>query len=235
MWLRGGSLNRPCSIKNSSDQTPLRADLARIVGQKIYLLRIQFDNQLLVHRQLNIFASRQRYHAAFVILAIDLQPHRSRLMAGKVPRDFENWNLTATLANLNFFAYRDFVGRNVDLLAIHLDVSVTHQLARLAAGNTEAEAKDNVVETAFERFEQLCTGDTLEAYSLLEVIPELAFLGEIDTLGFLFFAQLQTVAYDLGLLVFPVLSGSEVALLDWAFVAEALRAFEEELDAFPAT
>jgi len=32
-----------------------------------------------------------------------------------------------------------------------------------------------------------------------------------------------------------VLTGSEVALLNRTFVAEALRAFEEELDAFPAT
>src|ERR1700691_3326438 len=47
------------------------------------LLRIQFDNQLLVHRQLDIFASRQGNHAALVVFAIDLQPHRRRLMTGK--------------------------------------------------------------------------------------------------------------------------------------------------------
>jgi hypothetical protein len=32
-----------------------------------------------------------------------------------------------------------------------------------------------------------------------------------------------------------VLSGSEVAFLNRTFVAKALRAFQEELDAFPAT
>src|SRR5208282_5194784 len=75
----------------------------------------------------------------------------------------------------------------------------------------------------------------LEADSLLEIIPELAFLGKVDAFGLLFFAQLQTVAYNLGLLVFPVLSGSEVAFLNRTFVAKALRALKEELDAFPAT
>jgi hypothetical protein len=46
---------------------------------------------------------------------------------------------------------------------------------------------------------------------------------------------LQTVSDYLSFLVFPVLSGSEVALFDRAFVAKALGAFEEKLDAFPAT
>jgi hypothetical protein len=199
------------------------------------LLAIQLDDQLLVYRQLDIFASRQRNHAAFVILAINLQPNRSRLMASEIPRGFENRNLAAALADLNLFAHGNFVGRNIDLLAIHLHVSVTDQLSRLAAGDTEAQPKDDVVETPFERFQQLRTRDTLRTDRVLEVIPELAFLGEVDALGFLFFAQLQTVTYDFGLLIFPVLSGSEIALLDRAFVAEALRAFEEELDAFPAT
>ena len=112
---------------------------------------------------------------------------------------------------------------------------MTHQLARLAAGDAEAETVDYVVQTPLELFEQLRARHSLEPNGLLEVIPELAFLGEVDPFGFLFFAQLQTVAYNLGLLVFPVLSGSEVAFLNRTFVAEALRAFEEELDPFPAT
>src|SRR5208337_2594399 len=92
-----------------------------------------------------------------------------------------------------------------------------------------------VVQTPLELLQQLRARYPLELDRFLEVIPELAFLGEVDAFGFLFFAQLQTVAYNLGLLVFPVLSGSEVAFLNRTFVAEALGAFEEELDPFPAT
>ena len=95
--------------------------------------------------------------------------------------------------------------------------------------------EDDVIQATLELFEQLGTGHTLEEDGLLEVVPELAFLGEVNALGFLLFAQLQTVAYNFGLLVFPVLSGSEVAFLNRAFVAEALGAFQEKLDAFPAT
>jgi hypothetical protein len=112
---------------------------------------------------------------------------------------------------------------------------MAHQLPRLAPRNSEAEAEDNIVEAAFELLEQFRAGHTLGTGSVLKVVAELAFLGEVNALRFLFFAQLKTVAYDFGLLVFPVLAGSEVALLNGTFVAEALRAFQEKLDAFPAT
>src|SRR5882762_2914108 len=201
----------------------------------IDLLAVQLNYQLLVHRQLDVFAPRQRDHASLVVLAIDLQPHRRRLMTGKIPCDFENRNLAAALANLNLFSDGDLVRRNVHLLTIHLHVSVTHQLARLAAGNAEAQPVDDIVQTPLQRLQQFRTRHTFGFDRVLEVIPELAFLGEVDAFGFLFFAQLQTVAYNLGLLVFPVLSGSEVAFLNRTLVAEALGAFQEELDAFPAT
>src|SRR6266404_6518280 len=246
--------SRPCgstvALRSgpASDKAPLWADLARIVGPRNYarngaklrhhtsiLFRIQFDNQLLVHRQLDFCAPWQRNHAPLVVLAIDLQPHRRRLMTGKIPCDFKNWNLAAALANLNLFADGDLVRRNVDLLPIHLHVAVTHQLARLASRNAEAQPIDDVVQTPLQRLQQFRTRHTFGFDRVLEVVPELAFLGEVDAFSFLFFAQLQTVAYNLGLFVLPVLSGSEVALLNRAFVAEALRAFQEELDAFPAT
>src|ERR1039458_5047111 len=111
---------------------------------------------------------------------------------------------------------------------------VTDQLPRLAPRDSETEPENDVVEPALELLKQLLTRHSLGADRVLEVIAELAFLGEVNALRFLFFAQLQTVADNLGLLVFPVLSGSEVALFNGTFVAEALRAFQEELDPFPA-
>src|SRR5579862_6960609 len=156
-------------------------------------------------------------------------------MTGKLSCDFENWHFFAVLADRNLFADSDFVRGNVHLAAIHLNVSVTHQLARLATRDAEAKPENDVVETAFKLFEQFFTRNALGAGRVLKVIAELPFLGEVNALCFLLFTQLQTVADDLGLFVFPVLSGSKVALFNGAFVAEALRAFQEELDAFPAT
>jgi hypothetical protein len=48
----------------------------------------------------------------------------------------------------------------------------------------------------------------------------------------LLFAQLEAVAYDLGLAVAAVLAGGKVALLNRAFFREALRALQKELGAF---
>src|SRR5207253_20573 len=176
-----------------------------------------------------------RNYAPFVVLAIDLQPHRRRLMTGKILRDFENRNLAAALPNRNLFSHRDLVRRNVDLLTIHLHVSVTHQLARLTAGNPEAQPVDDIVQTPLQRLQQFRTRHTFGFDRVLEVVPELAFLGEVDAFSLLFFAQLQTVAYNLGLLVLPMLSGSEVAFLNRTLVAEALGALQEEFDPLPAT
>ena len=114
-------------------------------------------------------------------------------------------------------------------------MAVAHQLPRLTAGNAEAEPEHDVVQPPLELFEQLRARHAWGADRVLEVVTELLFLREVNALRFLLFAQLQTVADHLGLLVFPVLSGSEVTLFNGAFVAEALRAFQEELDAFPAT
>src|SRR5262249_20451440 len=127
-----------------------------------------------------------------------------------------------------------FIRRNVHFSAIDLNVPMAHQLTRLTARNPETEPEDNVVQAAFELFEQLRACYALGTRGVLEVVPELAFLGEIDALGFLLFAQLKAVAYYFGLFIFPVLSGSVTALLDGTFIAEAFGAFQEELDAFPS-
>jgi hypothetical protein len=119
-------------------------------------------------------------------------------------------------------------------LSIHQDVSVTHQLARLTAGGPEAETENNAIKTALELLQEQFAGDAGLARGLLEVVAELAFLGEVDALCFLLFAQLQAVAYNFSLAVLAMLAGSEVALFNGAFVAEALRAFQKKLDAFAA-
>ena len=91
-------------------------------------------------------------------------------------------------------------------MTIHVDVAVPHQLTSLAAGHSETEAVNHVVQTALQLLQKHFAGDTTGACRLLEVIAELAFLGEINALGFLLFAQLQAVANDLGFAVLAMLS-----------------------------
>src|SRR5579864_8016330 len=113
-------------------------------------------------------------------------------------------------------------------------MSMAHQLPRLTPRLGKSQPVHHVVETAFQLLQKLLAGNPLRARSLLKVITELAFLREVDALRYLLLAQLQAVAHNFGLPVLPMLSGSEVALLDWALITETLCAFEEQLHALAA-
>src|SRR5438874_618035 len=111
---------------------------------------------------------------------------------------------------------------------------MAHQLACLTARCGKAHAVDDVVETRLQLLQQLFAGHALGAGGLLKVIAELFFQREIDALGFLLFAQLQTVADDLGFAVLAMLSGGVVTLLDRTFFAETICALEEQLHSLAA-
>jgi hypothetical protein len=85
------------------------------------------------------------------------------------------------------------------------------------------------------RREQEFAGNAGLVGGLLVVGPELGLEGEVDALGLLFLAELQTVTDDLlhfaGL---AVLAWGEVALFDGAFLGEALGALEEEFGSVAA-
>ena len=104
---------------------------------------------------------------------------------------------------------------------------MTHQLPRLTARNGESHAINDVIQAPLQLLQEHFAGHALGADRLLKVVAELPFLGEVNAFGLLLFAQLQPVSYDLGLAVFAMLTRSKVALLDRAFIAEALGAFEE--------
>jgi hypothetical protein len=113
-------------------------------------------------------------------------------------------------------------------------MAVADQLPRLTPRLREAQAKNDVVQTPLELLQKQFARDASRARGLLEIVTELAFQREVDALGFLLLAQLQAVANNLGFAVFPMLSGSEVALLNGTLIAETLRAFEEKLHTLAA-
>jgi hypothetical protein len=113
-------------------------------------------------------------------------------------------------------------------------MTVADQLTRLPAGHSEAEAVNDVVQTALQLLQKHFAGYTPGAGRFFEIVAELAFLGEVNPLGFLLLAQLQAVANDLGFAVLAMLAGSKITLLDGTLIAEALGAFEEQLYALAA-
>src|SRR5581483_1804773 len=198
------------------------------------LLTVQLDDQLLVHRQVNVFALGQREHASLEVFAIHLQPRRYWLVAAELHRLLDCRLLAAGFAHRDLVTGLNLVGRNVHLAPVHLDVAVTHELARLAAGRPEAQPKNNVVQPPLKLLQQHFTRDSLGAGGFLVVVAELVLADKVDALGLLLLAKLQAIADDLRLAVFTVLAGGEVALLHRAFVGKALRALEEQLHALAA-
>src|SRR5258708_2278636 len=103
------------------------------------------------------------------------------------------------------FADRDFLARfyhergDVDLLAIHQDMTVAHGLTRLSAAGCEAHPVKNTVEPALEAAQQVFAGDALHACGFFERVAELAFQHAVNAANLLLFAELKTVADELGL------------------------------------
>ena len=142
--------------------------------------------------------------------------------------------LTRLLAHAHLFARRDHVARDVDALAVHLDVAVTNELARAPCGWREAHAVDHVVETALERGEQVVARDARERGHPLERVAELLFADAVDALDLLLLAELLGVLRRLAAAAgaLAVLPRRVRTALDGALLGEALGALEEQLGAF---
>jgi hypothetical protein len=111
---------------------------------------------------------------------------------------------------------------------------VTHQLSRLPARLRKAETENYIIQAALKLLQEKLAGNPPGTRGFLEIVAELTFQREVDALCFLLLAQLQAIANNLGFAVFPMLSGSEVALLDGALIAKTFCAFEEKLHALAA-
>src|SRR5581483_11949687 len=152
------------------------------------------------------------------------------LARGKVFGRLKERELLGALADRDLIADLALEARNVDLAAVHLHVSVAHELASLAARNRKAKPVADVVETSLELLQEQFAGDAGLVRRLLVVGAELRLEREVDALGLLLLTELQTVADELLLLLrLAMLARGEVALFNGALVGETLRALEEQL------
>jgi hypothetical protein len=120
---------------------------------------------------------------------------------------------------------------DVDLAAVHQEVTVPHELPRLGARVREAESVDHVVEPPLEQDHQRFAGDALRPVRFLEQLPELPLEQAVHALQLLLLAELEAV---LGELHAPLamLAGRIVATLDGALVGVAPLSLEEEFQTF---
>ena len=87
-----------------------------------------------------------------------LEPRRDDALAVGLASHDERGHLQRLLAHVDDVVGGDLEGRDVDLLAVDLEVTVHDELAGVAAGAGEAGAVDHVVEAALEQLQQVVTG-----------------------------------------------------------------------------
>jgi len=143
--------------------------------------------------------------------------------------------------NLNFcasavsssFCPTDHVARDIDALAVDLEVAVPDQLASLGARRRETGAVDGVVQAALEEAEHLLARAALPARRVLVVAVELALEDAVHATNLLLLAQANRVLAELDAAL-TVLAGRVRAARDRAFLGVAALTLEVELPAFTA-
>src|SRR5207244_1332195 len=135
----------------------------------------------------------------------------------------------AGLPDGNHVARLDRERRDVDLLAVHREVAVAHQLPRLRARGREAKAIGDVVQPPLEQLQQRLAGDAARPLRLLEVAAELVLQHTVNALDLLLLTQLHPVARELLLPRLPVLPRREVPFLDGALLRVAALTLQEQL------
>src|SRR4029079_7600109 len=111
---------------------------------------------------------------------------------------------------------------------VHVEVAVTHELARLRAGGGEAEEVHDVVEPRLEHPQQHLAGDAGALGRLLVVRPELLLQQPVEAACLLLLTELEQVLRLLDPAA-AVLARRIAAALDRALVGEAALALEEQL------
>src|SRR3954447_4971464 len=97
------------------------------------LLRVEFDDELLLDREADVFTLRKIVHRSEELLGIELEPGRNAASGGRFDGLADLIVLAALLANLDDVALASLVGGDVELPTVHLDVAVANELARLGA------------------------------------------------------------------------------------------------------
>src|SRR5467141_3438948 len=139
--------------------------------------------------------------------------------------------LAARVGDFHFVARPDAIRRDIQGAAVHLDVAVPHQLARLPARHGKAHPIDEIIEAAFQCDEQRLTRHARLLEHAVEDVAELALREPVDPLDLLFLAELALI---LGRLAPPprrltMLAWRVGAPLHRALLGETARPLEEQL------
>src|SRR4051794_7842216 len=191
-----------------------------------YLLRIELDDELLVHRCVDVTALRLLQNLAGQAVVIRLEPRGDG--RHEVGRIADRLGRCRPRRNRDDVVGPHLEARDVHAAAVHLKMAVAHELPCLRARCGEAQAVDDVVEARLEEPQQLLARDAGAPGRLLVVVAELLLEQAVVAARLLLLAQLQQVLALLDAAA-AVLTRRIRAALDRALLGEAALALQEEL------
>src|SRR3954451_25415490 len=192
------------------------------------LLRVELDDELLLHRRVDLRTLGVAQHLRRQSVVIRLKPRRDG--GRQFGRVADHLGRAGPSLDRDHIVGTHLVRRHVHAPAVDGPVAVQDELARLAPRSREAEPHEHVVEPALQQAQQVLTRDARLAARLFVVGAELLLEHAVVAARLLLLAELQPV---LGLLraAAAVLAGRVRAPLDAALVREAALALQEELHA----
>src|SRR3954453_11743980 len=200
-------------------------------GEAGELLRVELDDELLLHRRVDLRTLGVAQHLRRQSVVIRLKPRRYG--GRQFGRIANRLGRAGPSLDRDHIVGTHLVRGHVHAPAVDGPVAVQDELARLAPRSRKAQPHEHVVEPALQQAQQVLTRDARLPAGLLVVRAELPLEHAVVAARLLLLAQLQPV---LGLLraAASVLARRVRAPLDAALVREAALALEEELDALAA-
>src|SRR4051794_18578585 len=157
------------------------------------LLRVVLDDELLLDREVDLGPDRELVDEDPHPRRDRLEPRRNDALAVGLASHDEGGHLERLLAHVDHVVGGHLVRRDVDLLAVDLEVTVHDELAGVAAGPREAGPVDDVVQAALEQLEQVVTGLAGTARGLDVVVVDLTLHHAVGEAGLLLLLQLRAV------------------------------------------
>ena len=174
---------------------------------------VELNDELLVDVSTNLVAVGQTGDDSLELLGIEGEPARDgagavlfQIALGKLAggREVLDLDLVAGLAG---------VAGDIDLVAVHANVTVADELAGGRAALGETKEVDHAVETGFEELEEAFAGDAALVLGDLEGAAELTLKQTVGVTELLLFIQTDGILGELAAELGAVLAGGEVAFL----------------------
>src|SRR3954452_24799661 len=157
------------------------------------LLRVVLDDELFLDRDVDLLTDRELVDQDSHAVRQGLHPARHDPLAVGLASHDERSRLEGLLLDVDHVVLADLVRRDVDLLAVDLEVAVHDELAGGAARLGEPGAVHHVVEPALEELQQVVTGLAGSPAGLGVVVVKLLLEHAVGESSLLLLTQLEQV------------------------------------------